>query len=281
MESTPSLHTPEEELVYLREQVSSKEKEIAIRSGSERAGGDDERVKIISETIHEHRAAPAEVLAPAYRINETAAGETAEKILADLNLGGDEQAIKGLQQTMEEKGIKSFDVAVLNMVLHSVDDATCTNILNGVRNCLKPTGAIILIVPTGYWFVQKLIEYAQDKGMDRKRGTEWVAAELNKPEVKVPMRIRGGEYYPHPLTVFPRGEDDYGRLLDKSGYGYLWNGYDAETHQLTDSTKLTHMNMEDYTSSQILRERDRSILVSFYFPEKYWRAWKKQYNYRV
>ena len=182
---------------------------------------------------------------------------------------------------MEDRRIEPFDVAVLNMVLHSVDDATCTNILNGVRNCLKPTGAIILIVPTGYWFVQKLIEYAQDKGMDRKRGTEWVAAELNKPEVKVPMRIRGGEYYPHPLTVFPRGEDDYGRLLDKSGYGYLWNGYDTETHELTDSTKLTHMNMEDYTSSQILRERDRSILVSFYFPEKYWRAWKKQYNYRV
>ena len=115
MESTPSLHTPEEELVYLREQVSSKEKEIAIRSGSERAGGDDERVKIISETIHEHRAAPAEVLAPAYRINETAAGETAEKILADLNLGGSEQAIKGLQQAMEEKGIKNALAVVEKM----------------------------------------------------------------------------------------------------------------------------------------------------------------------
>ncbi|OGG93448.1 hypothetical protein A2609_01845, partial [Candidatus Kaiserbacteria bacterium RIFOXYD1_FULL_47_14] len=115
MESTPSLHTPEEELVYLREQVSSKEKEIAIRSGSERAGGDDERVKIISETIHEHQAAPAEVLAPAYRINETAAGETAEKILADLNLGGSEQAIKGLQQAMEEKGIKNALAVVEKM----------------------------------------------------------------------------------------------------------------------------------------------------------------------
>ena len=63
MESTPSLHTPEQELAYLREQVANKEKEI---EGS----GDDERVRIISETIHEHHAAPAEVLAPEYRINE-------------------------------------------------------------------------------------------------------------------------------------------------------------------------------------------------------------------
>ena len=107
MESTPSLHTPEEELAYLREQVSNKEKEIAFQSGPEQVSGDDERVRIISETIHEHRTAPAEVLAPAYRMNETAVGETAEKILAELNLGGNEQTIKGLQQAMEEKGIKN------------------------------------------------------------------------------------------------------------------------------------------------------------------------------
>jgi len=116
MESTPSLHTPEQELAYLREQVANKEKEIGER-------GDDERVKIISETIHEHQSAPAEVLAPEYRINEEGTNSVAEKILTELNLGGSEQAIKSLQQTMEEKGIKNA-LAVLEKLHdpHIADD---------------------------------------------------------------------------------------------------------------------------------------------------------------
>ncbi|MCX6787078.1 MAG: DUF87 domain-containing protein [Candidatus Kaiserbacteria bacterium] len=100
MESAPSLSTPEEELAYLREQVAHKEAEIARH-------GDDERVKIISETIHEHHAAPAEILVPEYRLDEAATGGAAEKILAELNLGEGAQAIQSLQRTMEEKGIKN------------------------------------------------------------------------------------------------------------------------------------------------------------------------------
>jgi len=107
MESSPILVTPEEELAYLREQVSQKERELQNAKVENPAAAAPTREEIISETIHEHHAAPAEVLAPAYRMNETTAGETVEKILADLNLGGDEQAIKGLQQTMEERGIKN------------------------------------------------------------------------------------------------------------------------------------------------------------------------------
>ena len=100
MESTPKLSTPEEELAYLREQVVNKEKELA-------KSGTPERAAIILEKIHEHRVASPEILAPEYRANETAVNGAVEKILADLNLGGSEQAIKGLQQTMEEKGIKN------------------------------------------------------------------------------------------------------------------------------------------------------------------------------
>ena len=100
MESVPKLSTPEEELAYLREQVTRKEAELA-------AGGADERVRIISEQIHEHAAASAEVLAPEYRMSEAVTSGTADKILAELNLGDGEQAIKSLQQTMEEKGIKN------------------------------------------------------------------------------------------------------------------------------------------------------------------------------
>ena len=100
MESAPKLSTPEAELAYLREQVTRKEAELA-RSGP------DERVRIISEQIHAHAAAPAEVLASDYRMSESATSSAAQMILVELNLGGSEQAIKSLQQTMEEKGIKN------------------------------------------------------------------------------------------------------------------------------------------------------------------------------
>ena len=99
MESTPTLSTPEEELAYLREQVAHKEAELAEQH--------PERVAIISEQLHAHHVAPQEVLAPAYRIDETTTSSTVEKIFAELDLGGSEQAIKNLQQTMEEKGIKN------------------------------------------------------------------------------------------------------------------------------------------------------------------------------
>jgi len=113
MESTPKLSTPEEELAYLREQVVQKEKEIS----------NPERATIISETIHEHHAIPAEVLAPEYRVDAAAANTAAEKIIAELNLGGSEAAIKGLERVMEEKGIKNaFTVLEKMNDPHLADD---------------------------------------------------------------------------------------------------------------------------------------------------------------
>ncbi len=100
MESAPKLSTPEDELAYLREQVMRKEAELA-------KGGTRERVKIISEQIHEHAAAPSEMLTNGYRMNEASVSGAADQILAELNLGGSEQAIKSLQQTIEKKGIKN------------------------------------------------------------------------------------------------------------------------------------------------------------------------------
>ncbi|MFA6279037.1 MAG: TraM recognition domain-containing protein [Candidatus Paceibacterota bacterium] len=116
MESAPALSTPEEELAYLREQVAQKEAEVA-------KNGEPERATIISEKIIEHRAAPAEILAPAYHMDDKAASGAAEKILATLNLGDSEQAIKSLRQTMEERGIKNA-LAVLEKLHdpHVADD---------------------------------------------------------------------------------------------------------------------------------------------------------------
>ena len=116
MESTPKLSTPERELAYLREQVSRKEVEIANQ-------GANERTHIISEQIRAHRAAPSEVLAPEYQIGEMALNNEAAKILAELTLGGSEQAVKSLVQTMERKGIKNaLEVAEKLRDPHVIDD---------------------------------------------------------------------------------------------------------------------------------------------------------------
>src|SRR3989344_2085225 len=120
MESQPQLSTPEEELAYLREQVTRKEAELA---GVGKAPGEAERTHIVSEQILAHRAAPAEILAPEYRVNEETKNTEAEAILAELNLGGSEQAIKSLQRTIEEKGIKTaLEVAEKLGDPHVTDD---------------------------------------------------------------------------------------------------------------------------------------------------------------
>lgn len=104
MESAPKLSTPEEELAYLREQVTRKEAELRAR-GTEASPA--ERTQIVSEEIRAHHRAPAEVLASEYRLSDTTAHDTAAKILAELAFGGDEAAIASLQAALEEKGIKN------------------------------------------------------------------------------------------------------------------------------------------------------------------------------
>jgi len=101
MESTPKLSTPEEEIAYLREQIARKEAEIAQK------GSIPERAHIVKETIREHHAAPAAVLAKEYRVSEKTAKSEADAVLSELALGGSEDAVKRLQKTMEERGIKN------------------------------------------------------------------------------------------------------------------------------------------------------------------------------
>ncbi len=110
MESAPTLSTPEEELAYLREQVARKEAELKNtkeENSAASASWRTPRESIILEKIREHHATSPEILVNEYLMNETVANETAQKILTELNLGGSEEAIKSLQKTMEEKGIKN------------------------------------------------------------------------------------------------------------------------------------------------------------------------------
>ena len=116
MESVPKLSTPEEEIAYLRERIAEKEAELA-------GSGAPEREQVIAEHLHAHHAAPEDLLAPEYRISEATKVSEAEAILEDLHVNGSEQAIRSLQKTMDEKGIKNA-LAVLEKIgdPHVADD---------------------------------------------------------------------------------------------------------------------------------------------------------------
>lgn len=86
-----------------------------------------------------------------------------------------------------------FDIAILNMVLHSVDDETALTILKSVHKCLKPGGLIVSVVPTPEWLRKKLFEYAIDQGWDKKTGVKWIHDMLSSQPVKLPHKIRGKE----------------------------------------------------------------------------------------
>ncbi len=64
-------------------------------------------MQLISEQVRAYQATPDEFFAPEYRISETAAQDTAQKILAELNFGEEAAAIQNLQQITAEKGIKN------------------------------------------------------------------------------------------------------------------------------------------------------------------------------
>ncbi len=107
MESAPLLSTPEEELAYLREQITRKEAELAALRPDSGQVAPAERARLVSETIHAHGEAPAEILAPEYRLNDATQKTEVDAILAELNLGNGAGAIMSLERTMEEKGIKN------------------------------------------------------------------------------------------------------------------------------------------------------------------------------
>ena len=101
MESAPVLSTPEEELAYLREQVRRKQGDLTLTEAS------GEQARIISETIHEHKAAPSEILAPEYQMKSRTVTMAANRIIAELALGEGAAAVEQLEKVVEEKGIKN------------------------------------------------------------------------------------------------------------------------------------------------------------------------------
>lgn len=117
MEGVPKLSTPEEELAYLRAEVAKREQELAT------ATEQPSRAEIISEQVRAHEARPASVLASGYGLDDPTLISVGDKILAELSLGGSEQAVRSLQATLETKGIKNA-LAVLEKLKnpHLADD---------------------------------------------------------------------------------------------------------------------------------------------------------------
>lgn len=102
MESSPRVSTPEEELAYLREQIAQKEAALEAQQHNE-----SERVRIVNEEVKAHADTPASKFAEEYQMSTAESGDTANTILSELALGGSEAAVRGLIQTMTEKGIKN------------------------------------------------------------------------------------------------------------------------------------------------------------------------------
>jgi len=167
---------------------------------------------------------------------------------------------------MPELGLEPFDQAILNMVLHSVDDSSVLNILRGVRKSLRPEGAIHLLVPTQEWLVQKLQEYAEDEEMEESDRTTWILEMLKKKELRLPVKIRGGEYYPEPLVLYNRTIDDYGRMLEAAGFGVRINYY-YEGKNEPYQTIVPYLLPDDELVNYDLAYRQRKILVSFTLAE--------------
>lgn len=164
---------------------------------------------------------------------------------------------------MKVMSIPPFHHAVLNMVLHSVDDQTVKEILDGVRKCLSPEGSVIVVVPDQEWLAQKLHENAVGNGMEGDALRSWVLAQIENPIVTLPVKIKDGSYYPEPITIYNRSLEDYGNLLMESDFGVPWEQRSGETGELISSTIIPYLDMDDYTPSMELMERNRSLLMSF------------------
>lgn len=174
---------------------------------------------------------------------------------------------------MAERNILPFNHAILNMVVHSVDDATIRSILKGIRLCLKPEGTIILIVPSQEWLARKLFEYAIDMGKQKEEAMDWMRAQMKKRRVPLVTKINGGTYYPEPIPIYNRSEARYGTLLRECGFCVPWQSYNSETNELLDTTILPYLDGEMFTSSfhilsTYLDSRERQVLMSFAFDEE-------------
>lgn len=175
-------------------------------------------------------------------------------------------SVESFADQMAMLGEGLFDQAIVNMVLHSESDKEADEILKAIKRCLNPEGAVILVVPTDKWIRDKLFEYAFDQGMDNVTGPQWIYEQIQKPEIKIPVKIRKGEYYPEPITVYYRTIEQYGQMLSENGFGVPIKRY-SEDGQLLDSFTQPYWQPDDNFMNYSLMKRQRSLLLSLSLAE--------------
>lgn len=108
MESAPKLSSPEEELAYLRAQIAQKEAELVALKGEQPNLVMPTRPEIISERVAEHaRTAPEKILHESYVAKPADLDDGASRVLRELSLGSNEDAVAQLRVTMETKGVRN------------------------------------------------------------------------------------------------------------------------------------------------------------------------------
>lgn len=163
---------------------------------------------------------------------------------------------------MDKEQIELFDIAVLNMVLHSLDDKQALELLIGLKKCLIKGGALIGVIPTRRWLQTKLIENAKSEGKGREEGITWVFDQLQKPVVDLKIKVRAsGEYWPDPIQIYNRSELDYQEIVASAGYS-------AETEyinegQPTEIYRTAYHKPWDNLNNYQLRHRKRTLFITF------------------
>lgn len=177
-------------------------------------------------------------------------------------------AAEEFPEMMKRLGEEPFDRAVLNMVLHSLDDKACLDALSGVHRALVPYGGVTLVVPDELWTMRKLIQHAQRQGMERDEGMAWVRDMLGEKSVEIDIAIHGHEPWPEPITIYNRSVQDYGSLLNAANFGFEI-AFETETDGVATRTtkEVDYWEFKDYLSGFELSIHDRHILVSAACPK--------------
>jgi len=155
-----------------------------------------------------------------------------------------------------------FNRAVLNMVLHSVNDTEVTNILKSLKQVLLPHGSLSIVVPDEMWIIQKLVEKAHAAGMPWEETNKWGRALIAQESVDLSVSIHGEDVYEDPITIYNRTLKDYGKLLSAAGYGMDMVVSSPDKPNKKTIIPIPYWEFSDHSAGADLRTKDRRILLT-------------------
>jgi len=155
-----------------------------------------------------------------------------------------------------------FNRAVLNMVLHSVNDTEVTNILKSLKQVLLPHGSLSIVVPDEMWLIQKLVEKAHAAGIPWEETNKWGRALMAQESVDLSVSIHGEEVYEDPITIYNRTLKDYGKLLSAAGYGMDMVVSSPDKPNDEKIIPIPYWEFSDHSAGADLRAKDRRILLT-------------------